>query len=396
YERSELFGNIWAQGIGEATEAFYWLGRLSKIEFGACEHQLSDNNLVNRLRDENFDVAINDATALCGYALIMKIGVKKLVSAMPISLTEKVIEPFAITVNPSHVPVALSRSTDLMGFWERVYNVVGFIVISSFAETVTMPATVQLLRKYFGPGIDSTYALNVAAQSTFLLTNGNEFIDFPRPINSKLVYVSDIGIGKPHPLNEEFQKLMDSARGGVMLVSMGSIVVSSRMPMDIKNAFVSSFRAFPNITFIWKYEEDDDLGCDSQNIIKKKWIPQADLLAHANMRAFLSHCGATSTSESMRAGVPIVCIPVFFDQMQNAMKMGKHHAAVVIEKDNVTAASISWALRSVLSDKRLYTHFEFRYSANKVGRVEQLTSNASGMQSRNALQHFSTLFKAGG
>uniref|UniRef100_A0A915CGR0 glucuronosyltransferase n=1 Tax=Parascaris univalens TaxID=6257 RepID=A0A915CGR0_PARUN len=140
----------------------------------------------------------------CGYALIMKIGVKKLVSAMPMSLTEKFIEPFAITVNPSHVPVALSRSTDLMGFWERVYNVVGFIVISSFAETVTMPATVQLLRKYFGPGIDSTYALNVAAQSTFLLTNGNEFIDFPRPINSKLVYVSDIGIGKPHPLNEEF------------------------------------------------------------------------------------------------------------------------------------------------------------------------------------------------
>uniref|UniRef100_A0A915C4F2 glucuronosyltransferase n=1 Tax=Parascaris univalens TaxID=6257 RepID=A0A915C4F2_PARUN len=126
-----------------------------------------------------------------------------------------------------------------MGFWERVYNVVAFIVISSFAETVTMPVTVQLLRKYFGPGIDSTYALNVAAQSTFLLTNGNEFIDFPRPINSKLVYVSDIGIGKPQPLNEEFQNLMDSAKGGVMLVSMGSIATSSRMPKSIKNAFVS-------------------------------------------------------------------------------------------------------------------------------------------------------------
>uniref|UniRef100_A0A914SFS4 Uncharacterized protein n=1 Tax=Parascaris equorum TaxID=6256 RepID=A0A914SFS4_PAREQ len=45
---------------------------------------------------------------------------------------------------------------------------------------------------------------------------------------------------------QEFQNLMDSAKGGVMLVSMGSIVASSRMPMNIKNAFVSSFRAFPN------------------------------------------------------------------------------------------------------------------------------------------------------
>uniref|UniRef100_A0A0M3HRW4 UDP-glucuronosyltransferase n=1 Tax=Ascaris lumbricoides TaxID=6252 RepID=A0A0M3HRW4_ASCLU len=347
------------------------------ISWGAEDDQLSDNNLLNRLRDENFDVAINEATALCGYALTLKIGVKKLVSAMPISLTEKFIEPFAIDVNPSHIPgkkmlttsnisVALSRSTDLMGFWERVYNVISLIIISTFAETVTMPTTVQLLRKYFGPSIDSAYALDVAAQSTFLLANGNEFIEFPRPINRKIVYVSDVGVGKPQPLNEEFRNLMDSAKGGVMLVSMGSIAASSRMPMSIKNAFVSSFRAFPNISFIWKYEEDDDLGCDSQNIIKKKWIPQSDLLAHANMRAFLSHCGITSMAESLRAGVPMICIPLFFDQRQNAKKMEKHHATIVIEKDNITTTSISWALRSVLSDKRLPTYFEFKYSVNKV------------------------------
>lgn len=80
----------------------------------------------------------------------------------------------------------------------------------------------------------------------------------------------------------------------------------------------------------------------------------------------------------------MICIPLFFDQRQNAKKMEKHHATIVIEKDNITTTSISWALRSVLSDKRLPTYFEFKYSVNKVEKVEQLRSNASGMQSTNA------------
>lgn len=91
--------------------------------------QLSDNNLLNRLRDENFDVAINEATALCGYALTLKIGVKKLVSAMPISLTEKFIEPFAIDVNPSYIPgKKMLTTSNISGFNFQIYGKVLCVV----------------------------------------------------------------------------------------------------------------------------------------------------------------------------------------------------------------------------------------------------------------------------
>lgn len=41
------------------------------------------------------------------------------------------------------------------------------------------------------------------------------------------------------------------------------------------------------------------------------------------MRVFVSHCGRNSLNEASRAGVPIVAIPLFADQLFNAV-LAKH------------------------------------------------------------------------
>ncbi|VDM27447.1 unnamed protein product [Toxocara canis] len=71
---------------------------------------------------------------------------------------------------------------------------------------------------------------------------------------------------------------MDESTGGVVLVSFGTVVLSSRMPPEVKSAFVSTFRHFPEITFVWKYEVDDEVASDLPNVVKRKWVPQGDLL----------------------------------------------------------------------------------------------------------------------
>lgn len=71
------------------------------------------------------------------------------------------------------------------------------------------------------------------------------------------------------------------------------------------------------------------------------------------MRAFVSHGGMNSLTESVRAGVPIVCIPLFGDQMRNAKMVEKRHVAVLLDKQNLTADALVWALKTVLTDDRL-------------------------------------------
>ena len=52
--------------------------------------------------------------------------------------------------------------------------------------------------------------------------------------------------------------------------------------------------AFPNVTFIWKYEQDDAFAANEAaqvaNAMLSKWTPQGDLLSCVHL--FRSHAGS--------------------------------------------------------------------------------------------------------
>ena len=59
----------------------------------------------------------------------------------------------------------------------------------------------------------------------------------------------------------------------------------------------------------------------SPNIKVVEWLPQNDLLAHKDIKAFVSHVGHNSLYEAAYHGVPVVAFPLFLDQHANAKKV---------------------------------------------------------------------------
>lgn len=83
-----------------------------------------------------------------------------------------------------------------------------------------------------------------------------------------------------------------------------------------------------------------------------KWFPQDDILAHPNVRVFITHGGLLSTMEATFHGVPLIGIPIFGDQTLNMAKTEKAGYGVTVEYIHLSETTISRALNEVLNNKK--------------------------------------------
>jgi UDP:flavonoid glycosyltransferase YjiC (YdhE family) len=96
----------------------------------------------------------------------------------------------------------------------------------------------------------------------------------------------------------------------------------------------------------------DALPPAPENVRVERWVPQQDVLGHAS--AALVHGGSGSTLGALAAGVPLVVMPLFADQPQNARRVAEVGAGAAVEPNrddlNATVSPLREAIRSVLDD----------------------------------------------
>nr|BAJ85107.1 predicted protein [Hordeum vulgare subsp. vulgare]BAJ94593.1 predicted protein [Hordeum vulgare subsp. vulgare] len=113
--------------------------------------------------------------------------------------------------------------------------------------------------------------------------------------------------------------------GSVLYISFGSYAHVTRQELqDIAAGVVGS-----GARFLWAMRPDivssDDpdplpegfaAACAGRGLVVP-WCCQVEVLAHAALGGFLTHCGWNSVLESVWAGVPMLCFPLLTDQFTN-------------------------------------------------------------------------------
>jgi UDP:flavonoid glycosyltransferase YjiC (YdhE family) len=88
------------------------------------------------------------------------------------------------------------------------------------------------------------------------------------------------------------------------------------------------------------------------NVRIERWVPQQDVLGHA--AAAVVHGGSGSTLGAIAAGVPLVVVPLFADQPQNARRVAEVGAGLAVEPNRedvpATIEPLRDALRAVLGE----------------------------------------------
>ena len=122
------------------------------------------------------------------------------------------------------------------------------------------------------------------------------------------------------------------------------------------NMVLEVFRSLPDYSFIWRC--DIDIDNLPSNVLTSSWLPQQDILAHPNLRVFVTHGGIGSLTESLYHGAVMVGIPFSNDQKPNLLRAERHGYAVLLEWDDVTVISLRSAVTQAMESKSMVSSLD--------------------------------------
>ena len=87
-------------------------------------------------------------------------------------------------------------------------------------------------------------------------------------------------------------------------------------------------------------------------MIKTYFKASFDFLGHPQIKVFVYHCGMNGVWEAVYHGVPMVAVPLFGDQMDNAQRLVSRGMAVKVDIATLTSDELANAIRTVANDPR--------------------------------------------
>ncbi|XP_042161186.1 UDP-glucuronosyltransferase 2A1-like [Oncorhynchus tshawytscha] len=331
----------------------YMLSALSGMHQQASQfvvEMFENKALMQSLRDSQYDVVLLDPGLPVGVLVAHKLGLPTVFNVRWITSGEG---HFVVAPSPmSYVPTAGYASSDKMTFCQRVGNVFIYLLNMIIDMFVISPHYDRLVKNYFEPGTNFYHLL----QGTDLWLMRVDFVfEFPRPTMPNIVYIGGFQCKPSKPLPTELEEFVQSSgEHGVILMSLGTLVKG--LPVEITSEIAAAFAQLPQ-KVIWRHMGKQPIGLGN-NTLLVNWMPQNDLLGHPKVKAFVAHGGTNGLYEAMYHGVPVVGLPLLFDQFENVLRLEVRGAAKVLEVTKISSQSFLEAVQEVLHNPSYRTSME--------------------------------------
>lgn len=205
-----------------------------------------------------------------------------------------------------------------------------------------------------------------------MLVNSFFGVEVPKDLPPNVVAIGPVLADEYGALDDEMIRFLEEHRK-VLYIALGTHVLLGGGALEkILDGAMSSLRADVIDGIIWSIRgmarRQFDLGAPIRTSSGKhatvqelldgcnpdfrflEFAPQRALLAHPSTRCYLTHGGASSTNESVYHGIPTVTIGVYFDQLQNAIRLRDAGVSVPLDKHKFTAQDLSHAIATIMRD----------------------------------------------
>ncbi|XP_063018784.1 UDP-glucuronosyltransferase 1A1-like isoform X6 [Melospiza melodia melodia] len=316
--------------------------KTSALFLATCTHLIHNKELIRYLEESKFDAVLTDPVLPCGAILAEYLSLPSVyfLQQIPCGLEYQATQ---CPNPPSYVPRVFTDLTDRMTFLQRVKNMLYDIPNFFLCDIVFQPyaelASEFLQREVTVP--------DLLRQASIWLMKLDFVLHFPKPLMPNMVLISGVNCAYKK-LSQEFEAMVNaSGEHGIVVFSLGSMV--SEIPMKKAMEIAEGLGTVPQTVF-WRYTGKAPPNLP-KNVKLVKWLPQNDLLAHPKTRAFITHGGSHGVYEGICNAVPMVLMPLFGDQMDNAKRVESRGAGLTLNILEMTSTDISNALKAVINDK---------------------------------------------
>eukprot|EP00102_Acyrthosiphon_pisum_P002681 XP_001944335.2 PREDICTED: UDP-glucuronosyltransferase 2C1 [Acyrthosiphon pisum] len=259
---------------------------------------------------------------------------------------------FGSHMNPAHVSTYHAPFAVPKNFIERMVNTYDYLYSHMVFKWVDRESTV-IGRKYFGS--DAPDADTLMKNTSLVFINGHHTVDLAKPLLPNFVNIGGIHLVQPKPLPKDIEQYINDSPNGVIFFTLGSVIRLETAPAYLQKAFVGALAEIPQ-RVLWKYDVPD-IGDLPQNVKIGKWFPQRDILEHKNVKLFISHGGMSGIYEAIDSGIPVLGIPLFFDQSHNIANIAHWGAGIMLDHKTLTKDIFLNAIKEMITN---YDKYKFK------------------------------------
>ncbi|GMR37906.1 hypothetical protein PMAYCL1PPCAC_08101, partial [Pristionchus mayeri] len=313
-----------------------------------CDLLLDSSEVAQLLSLNRYDLAMITGYDLCPFALAYVHKISPAVSFVPTPAYMTQYYQAGLPELPLYENIVFdARYAPKSSFIRRVFE----SLRTARERYAHHQASIHITEKFRARfGDDFPDAREIMRNVSLDFTNSHPLLEEPKPISFRLRYIGGIALPRPNPLDQKLKEMLDLAPKGNVIFSFGTQVGHEKISEELKRVFIRTFQRFPEYNFLWKFDGVTDFN--ASNIFNLDWLPQTDLLYDSRVVTFISHMGLNSFTEASFAGVPVVAIPLFADQVHNALRALALGTGKIVRKTEITEENLTRALSAILFDER--------------------------------------------
>ncbi|XP_063705261.1 UDP-glycosyltransferase UGT5-like [Culicoides brevitarsis] len=321
---------------------YKYMGGLSHVLDQELSHP-AIQDILKYPKKHNFDVVVAESqfVSMLEFAKFLKTPLIVISSSDPSYLEHEAVGNY---VHAVAAPLRTSATYGPMSFFERfksksmdfIFFAMGFFMEGFYTD---------VLHKHFS---EVRSPAEIVRDIDLLLINVNPAFGYIRPITPKTINLGFMHITEPKKLPNDLQSYLDNSQYGVIYCSFGTNILPEKFDKQKVRSILDAFGRL-KYDVLYKYG-NDTIENLPVNVKLVKWAPQQDLLAHKNIKLFITHGGQHSIEESIYREIPMIAVPFFGDQFTNAKRVEARGLGKRLEIEKITSDILEETINEIIEN----------------------------------------------